>query len=294
MELVAHLRFYPGVHIDVHRTEDALLLETAVYSGKDYPETLISVSNQVGCPVACTFCSVDQFARNVTADEYLGQVAVVLENNYGVPWLDPEKSVKVSFTRAGEPLLNKNTFDGLVKIADTFAPEFKFTSMMPSSNLSYSLLEKMSDFLQSYIHPFQFNVSMHTSSEKRRKEIIPYSHLMGYDEIASFGEDWVKKLPRRKVNLSFVMMEDNPINLGAIKDIFDPDYFALRFALYLPVTKEALANHDPSPVQRMQILTEQAHNLGYGCIGSVAKHIERTWHTSPGSAFTMYRASLDH
>ena len=46
-----------GVLIDVYRTRDGHMIETAAYTGADYEDrTFISVTNQIGCPVRCDFC----------------------------------------------------------------------------------------------------------------------------------------------------------------------------------------------------------------------------------------------
>lgn len=291
MKLEAQFMFRNQVWVNVYKTDDDKLVETAIYSGRDYAENLISVSNQIGCPVGCGFCLVGRegFSRDITVEEYVEQVQRVLAD---ARLFEPDKPIKVSFTRAGEPLLNPNTPQALEELAKRFAPKFKFTSVMPNTPTALKNIEEMKAFLKEYDNEFQFNVSMHTSDELLRGQVIPYNNLMSFREIAQFGEQWVKALPSRKVNLSFVLMEKNPFDMRDIKRIFSPDYFAIRFSLYLPCTYRQRDRYLPSPEERMQALAMSARGFGYLCIESVAKETERTWHTSPGSGKLLYRGEF--
>ena len=56
-----------GLLLDVFVTHDGHRIEAQTYTGKDYENrTFVSVTTQVGCPVACTFCEVRTapFKRN--------------------------------------------------------------------------------------------------------------------------------------------------------------------------------------------------------------------------------------
>ena len=281
----AQFNFRDQVWINMCRANDGKMLETAVYAGSDYDENLISVTNQIGCPVKCKFCLVaDQaFTRNITPGEYAEQVSIVLNDEI----TDPNKPTKVSFTRAGEALLNPHTPGGIELIAERWSPRFKFTSTMPSGTVAQKIIEEMKGIVPKY-EEFQFNVSMHTSDEDQRKAIIPYKNLMSFDDIAAFGKGWAEAVPGRTVNLCFAMMEDNTIDLQAMREQFNPDHFSIRFSLYLPCTPEHKHAFPPSLVGRMEKLSTEAESLGYRCIQSVARETERMWHTSPGSGMKLY------
>ncbi|MBU0461648.1 MAG: hypothetical protein KJ574_03610 [Nanoarchaeota archaeon] len=134
---------------------------------------------------------------------------------------------------------------------------------------------------------------MHTSDEGKRKRMMhDYPALMSFIEISQFGEEWVSAMPalvRRKVNLSFVLMEDNEIDLKKIRKIFDPNYFAIRLAIYLPNTRETAERHPASTEERMAEKAEEAKTTGFDCIESRPGNIEQIWNTRPWSAFTMLR-----
>ncbi len=298
--LEAQLLFAPGIHINVFRTHDNHLVEAVAHTGKMYHKTLISVTNQIGCPVGCDFCKVSEqrFKRNITAAEYHQQVQSIIENVGSIPWFDPQKPVKVCFTRAGEALLNKETLDGIAALAESYAPSFQFTTVMPGAPVARKLLQEMQNYLARYTNAFQINVSMHTSDEEKRMEMFgSYAKLMSFKEIAEVGKEWVnavgngrgERSTRRKVNLSFVLMEDNEVDLRKMRELFHPDYFAIRYALYLPSSAATAALHAPSPLDVMCIKAREARELGYDCIESIPQQLEMIWDTRPYSAFKMLK-----
>ncbi len=297
MVLEAQLRFYPAFHINIFRTHDNYLVETVSHAGKMYHKTLISVTNQIGCPVKCDFCKVAEmgYIRNIMPEEYLQQVDSVLKNESGIPWFDPEKKVKVCFTRAGEALLNRHTFEGLAKIAEACRPSFQFTTVLPDVQVSHALLRQMQSYLSSYENTFQVNLSVHTSDEAKRKEMMKaYPAILDFRGMAEWGRGWYEKVERhkpapRKANLSFVLMQDNEVNLRKIRELFSPDYFAIRFAMYLPSTEETAQRHPASPLSAMGAKAEEARSLGYLCIESVAPPMERVWDARPHSGLNMVR-----
>lgn len=286
------VQFYNQVHIDVYKTHDGHRVETAVFGGTNYHKTLISMTNQIGCQVRCDFCFGNKyhFVRNIEPDEFLQQVVGVVESDAQVPWLDRERPVKVGFQRAGEALLNENFLDGLVKIADRYKPSFQLTTIMPNAKVSYDLIGGIKQYLHNYPETFQINVSMHTSDEDKRKEMMRnFPQLMKFKEIAEFGEKWVREVKKRRIDLSFVLMEDNEVDLGLIRELFDPKYFSIRLAFYLPSSEETAQRHKPSGKDRMNKIADEARKQGYHCIESVAGPIEKIWDTRPFSALKMLR-----
>ncbi|MBW2987550.1 hypothetical protein KY336_03285 [Candidatus Woesearchaeota archaeon] len=285
----AHVRYRPGVHIDVFRTHDNELVDVAVFSGEMYHKNLISIASQIGCPADCTFCYVGDYKRDINAKEYVQQVALALANKENVPWFDPKRELKVCFTREGEPLLNPATDGGLVAIAVEHEPSFQLTTIMPSGKKTKRLLQNIMGFFCDYKNSFQINISMHSTDEEKRKEMIRYEKLMGFKEIAEFGEQWHKMIGRRKINLSFVLMEDIEVDMRKMAEIFNPAHFSIRFALYLPCTKGFGQRHRPMSTAYMTTKAAEAKRYGFDCIESIASPIEQEWHTRPGIIRSLYR-----
>ncbi len=297
MTLETHMRFasrtnHSGVHLEVYRTHDDKLVETMTCSGEDYQNrTLVSITNQIGCPVRCDFCKVSELSlvRNITVAEYLQQVAGVVQNINGVPWFNPAWPVKVSFGRAGEPLLNANTMEAVFALAELYRNAFQLFSVMPGSPTTNKLLEAIMQFVSTYENTFQLNVSMHTTDENKRRLIMPKGKLMSFEEIGRFGELWHKANPKRKIDLSFILMEDVVVDFRAIRDIFDPRFFTIRLAYYLPSSAQTALRHPSSDDSRLVQKAQEARDLGYSCIEARAGPIERIWDSRPYSGFRMLR-----
>ena len=84
----------------------------------------LCVSSQVGCALACTFCSTAQqgFNRNLTVSEIIGQVwrASKIIGNFGVTGIRPITNVVMM--GMGEPLLNvANVVPAMEIMLDDFA-----------------------------------------------------------------------------------------------------------------------------------------------------------------------------
>ena len=84
----------------------------------------LCVSSQVGCALACTFCSTAQqgFNRNLTVSEIIGQVwrASKIIGNFGVTGVRPITNVVMM--GMGEPLLNvANVVPAMEIMLDDFA-----------------------------------------------------------------------------------------------------------------------------------------------------------------------------
>ena len=288
-DLEMQIKVNSQVNINMHRTEDNHLVESIAYYGDQYNKNIVAITNQIGCYVGCGFCYVGEqgFKRNITAEEYLQQVDAV--NKELIPDLNTDKRLKVSFCRAGEPLLNQHTLDGIIQVADKYYSNLQLVSVMPNKKVSQNLLENIADFAKDYHKPFQIVISTHTTDEERRREIIPYNSLMTFDEISEFGKYWIGKGNKRKINLHFALMKGNEVDLTKIKEKFNPDHFAVRLGLYLPSTEEKADNFPPSDLQRIKEKAKEARDLGFTTIKSIARPIELKYDVRSHCSFKLLR-----
>jgi len=286
-DLEMQVKVNPQININMHRTEDNHLVESIAYYGSQYKKTILAITNQIGCPVKCDFCYVGEmgYKRNITTEEYLQQVDASLS----LPEIDKNKEVKVSFCRAGEPLLNKHTLEGIIKVGDKYNPNIQLVSVMPDSKVTKNLLEGIAKYANDYNKIFQLVVSTHTTDESRRKKIMPYSNLMSFDQISKFGKYWREQGNKRKINLHFALMDSNEVDFEKIKEKFNPEYFAIRLGLYLPSTKEKSDNFPQSDLQRLEEKSKQAKNLGFKVINTLARPIERKFDVRSHCSFKLLR-----
>ena len=100
-----------GTRRYLFKTHDNLPVET-VFIPEEHRDT-ICFSSQSGCPLQCTFCLTAQLGllRNLTAGEIVEQIAIALNDAYGVGVRTPRGTNLVGMG-AGEPFLN---FEALMK-----------------------------------------------------------------------------------------------------------------------------------------------------------------------------------
>ena len=109
---------------------------------------------------------------------------------------------------------------------------------------------------------------------------------MSFRDIALFSAEWAYR-SRRRLSLSFALMEDNPVDIASLRDVFDPTLVAIRLALYIPSSRATASRHPTSAPARIGRLAAEAQTLGYRTIVSPAGPIERVWDARPYSAFRM-------
>jgi 23S rRNA (adenine2503-C2)-methyltransferase len=273
----AHLRYNEGFHLDLYETEDHKLIEVAIYSGESYHKNIISISNQIGCPVRCTFCGEKRgLERNISSDEFLEQVKCTVNNEDNVKWYDPNKELKVAFSRTGEALLNKNFLEGLMKIDEMYNPSFQLITTLPDTKVSNQMLTQLLDNISAREKPFQIVVSTHTTNEQKRKEMIRFPKLMSFKEIGLFGEKWVEKYNKRKIDLNFALITNNEIDFNKARDYFHPDYFAIRLSVFRE--NNISENHlFYAGDKLLEEKSNQAKENDYECIISKPTPIETQW-----------------
>lgn len=279
-----------GVLILVNRGRDDSFIETAVYAGKDYEHrTYISVTCQVGCAFGCEFCKVSELRlrRDISADEYFEQVRIIVEQSEAIEWMDSAAPIKVTFGRAGEPLHNSATVDAITRLAEQYACAFQFFSVFPDAPVSRKILAEILEFAASYDRTVQPVVSMHSSNEDQRKRMMSGAKLQSFQAISEFGRLWRQRGVKRKLSLSFALMEGTHVDMTEVARTFSPEDFAIRLALYIPSSTATLQLRSTSPIERLDQLDEDAQQLGYDVIRSPAGPIERIWDSRPYSGMRM-------
>ena len=165
-----------------------------VFLKQNYGNT-ICMSTQVGCRMGCKFCAstLNGLVRNLTAGEMLSTIAVVNADN--------GKSTERNFTNivlmgSGEPFDN---YDNVVKWLHLITAELGFN--VSERNISLStcgLVDKIYEFAR-----LNFNitlcVSLHATTDERRKEIMPIANAYSINEIIKALKEYVKQNNRRVV-----------------------------------------------------------------------------------------------
>ncbi|QNS15992.1 bifunctional tRNA (adenosine(37)-C2)-methyltransferase TrmG/ribosomal RNA large subunit methyltransferase RlmN [Mannheimia bovis] len=177
-----------------------------VYIPEDDRATLC-VSSQVGCALACTFCSTAQqgFNRNLSVSEIIGQVwrASKIIGNFGVTGVRPITNVVMM--GMGEPLLNMNNVIPAMEIMlDDFAYGLSKRRVTLSTSGVVPALDKMREQID-----VALAISLHAPNDELRDILVPinkkYNIKMLMDSVNKYLE--VSNANHGKVTIEYVMLD---------------------------------------------------------------------------------------
>ena len=167
----------------------------------------LCVSSQVGCALACTFCSTAQqgFNRNLTVSEIIGQVwrASKIIGNFGVTGVRPITNVVMM--GMGEPLLN---VANVVPAMEIMLDDFAYGLSKRRVTLSTSGVVPALDMLRDKID-VALSISLHAPNDELRDEIMPinkkYNIKMLMDSVHRYLE--VSNANHGKVTIEYVLLD---------------------------------------------------------------------------------------
>ena len=167
----------------------------------------LCVSSQVGCALACTFCSTAQqgFNRNLTVSEIIGQVwrASKIIGNFGVTGVRPITNVVMM--GMGEPLLN---VANVVPAMEIMLDDFTYGLSKRRVTLSTSGVVPALDMLRDKID-VALAISLHAPNDELRDEIMPinkkYNIKMLMDSVHRYLE--VSNANHGKVTIEYVLLD---------------------------------------------------------------------------------------
>ncbi|MDD5265905.1 MAG: 23S rRNA (adenine(2503)-C(2))-methyltransferase RlmN [Methylococcales bacterium] len=160
----------------------------------------LCVSSQIGCALACTFCSTAQqgFNRNLTTAEIIGQV-IVAQKRLGVT----KKITNVVMMGMGEPLLN---FDNVVAAMNLMMDDFTFGLSKRRVTISTSgVVPAMYRLTQ--VCDVSLAVSLHAVTDELRDELVPINKKYPLKELMDACRDNAKIAPRRTITFEYVMLD---------------------------------------------------------------------------------------
>lgn len=163
----------------------------------------LCVSSQVGCALACTFCSTAQqgFNRNLTTAEIIGQVKIAQER-LG----DNKKITNVVMMGMGEPLLN---FDNVVAAMNLMMDDFAYGLSKRRVTISTSgVVPAM--YRLTEVCDVSLAVSLHAVTDELRNKLVPINLKYPLKELMEACRENAKLAPRRTVTFEYVML--NGIN----------------------------------------------------------------------------------
>jgi len=182
----------------------------------------LCVSSQVGCALACTFCSTGRqgFNRNLGVAEIIGQLwwankalattkeEVVPENNSisEIKQVRPaEHNYKVSnvvMMGMGEPLAN---FENVVSALDLMLDDNAYGLSRRRVTVSTSGLVPAIDRLSERC-PVALAVSLHAPNDMLRDELVPINKKYPLKELLASCQRYLKTAPRNFITFEYIML----------------------------------------------------------------------------------------
>ena len=167
----------------------------------------LCVSSQVGCALACTFCSTAQqgFNRNLTVSEIIGQVwrASKITGNFGVTGVRPITNVVMM--GMGEPLLNvANVVPAMEIMLDDFAYGLSKRRVTLSTSGVVPALDNLSKMID-----VALAISLHAPNDELRDEIVPLNKKYNIKTLIDSVNRYlsVSNANHGKVTIEYVMLD---------------------------------------------------------------------------------------
>jgi 23S rRNA (adenine2503-C2)-methyltransferase len=185
------------------------------------PETgrgTLCISSQVGCALACAFCSTGKqgFNRNLTVAEIIGQLwlanKTLRENADGHSLhvlssgqdRQPDRMVtNVVMMGMGEPLAN---FDNVVTALHLMLDDHAYGLSRRRVTVSTSGLIPALDRLRERC-PVALAVSLHASNDALRDELVPINRKYPLKELMAACRRYLSVAPRDFITFEYVMLD---------------------------------------------------------------------------------------
>lgn len=190
-----------GTHKWVVEIDSGNHIETVFIPEKN--RGTLCISSQVGCALACTFCSTAQqgFNRNLSTAEIIGQIMVA---NRALGF-DPKGERIISnvvFMGMGEPLLN---FDNVVRATNIMLDDFGLGLSKRRVTLSTSGVVPAIDRLRE-VTDVSLALSLHAPNDQLRDQLVPLNKKYPIKDVLDACRRYVSA-DRRRITIEYVMLD---------------------------------------------------------------------------------------
>jgi 23S rRNA (adenine2503-C2)-methyltransferase len=180
------------------------------------------VSSQVGCSLSCTFCATGtlKLERNLNYAEIYDQIFILNEEallNFGKPLSN------IVYMGMGEPLLN---YENLLKSIELVSSKIGLSMSPKRITVSTAGIAKMIKKLADDDVRFNLAISLHTSDDKKREEIMPINKSINLEELKESIKYFFEKTGTR-ITYEYILFKD-------INDSLDDAHELVKFCKSTP------------------------------------------------------------
>ncbi len=190
-----------GTHKWVVEIDSGNHIETVFIPEKN--RGTLCVSSQVGCALACTFCSTAQqgFNRNLSTAEIVGQLWIA-NKALGFDWTGDRIISNVVMMGMGEPLLN---FDNVVRAMNIMMDDFSFGLSKRRVTLSTAGVVPAIDRLRD-VTDVSLALSLHAPNDDLRDQLVPLNKKYPIKDVLDACKRYVGE-DRRRITIEYVMLD---------------------------------------------------------------------------------------
>ena len=180
------------------------------------------ISSQVGCSLSCTFCATGtlKLERNLNYAEIYDQIFILNEEallNFGKPLSN------IVYMGMGEPLLN---YENLLKSIELVSSKNGLSMSPKRITVSTAGIAKMIKKLADDDVRFNLAISLHTSDDKKREEIMPINKSINLEELKESIKYFFEKTGTR-ITYEYILFKD-------INDSLDDAHELVKFCKSTP------------------------------------------------------------
>ncbi len=165
----------------------------------------LCVSSQVGCSLACSFCSTARqgYNRNLATSEIIGQV-LVAARRLGLPENKGDHVItNVVLMGMGEPLMN---LDAVVPAMNLMQDDFAFGISKRRVTISTAGVVPALDKLRE-LSDVSLAVSLHAPNDELRNELVPINKKYPIKELLAACKRYLEGKPHRRVTFEYTMLK---------------------------------------------------------------------------------------
>jgi 23S rRNA (adenine2503-C2)-methyltransferase len=233
-------------------------IETVYIPQKD--RGTLCISTQVGCSLACTFCSTGYqgFNRNLKTHEIVGQVLIAQ-----IHLSQQEKRISnVVFMGMGEPLLNESpVYDACNILLDDWAFGLSRRRVTVSSSGIVPALMRMSDKV-----PVSLAISLHAPNDKLRDILVPINKKYPIKELMKACHYYLNAgTQERHILFEYVMLDgindslENAKSLSKLLNFwFDRESAKVNLIPFNPFPESLYKTSKNSTIDKFQDILHQS------------------------------------
>ncbi|TAN50461.1 MAG: 23S rRNA (adenine(2503)-C(2))-methyltransferase RlmN, partial [Methylococcaceae bacterium] len=256
--IVAEQRSSDGTRKWLLQLDDGNRIET-VFIPEEGRGTLC-VSSQVGCALACSFCSTARqgFNRNLTVAEIIGQLWMA-QRELGESRREAEsprlletgKVTNVVLMGMGEPLLN---FNHVVAAVNLMLDDFAYGLSKRRVTISTAGVVPALDRLRE-VTDVALAVSLHATNDALRDELVPINRKYPIRELLDACKRYLGKDGRRKVTFEYVLLDgvnDSPADAKALVRLLSDVPAKINLIPFNPFPQSGYRCSSPAAIARFQ------------------------------------------